>query len=412
LISQALVANHDLRIAMARVREVNAMATVAESALYPSVDYFSLGGRDKRIDRIIAVPGNQGTQLVTPTANVITGGLAARWEVDVFGARHLEAEAIGAQATGTEEARYGVQVGLLAQVATNYLELRGAQERTTILRENIAIQRERHRTLQAFYRAGLTNETEVSRQQALLHSTESALPGLTAAEVTLIHRLSVLLGESPAKLEHRLVGATVHPSDLPGIPNLLPSSLLAQRPDLRLAQTEVSAAAASLGAARADLFPKVVLSASGGIGALAVGGFPTLVESVYALGSGLTAPIFNAGRIRAHIAGADARLDQVAAKYEQTFLLALEDVENAFVAHTSSKERHEQLLEAETAAEKTYRFSEALYQRGASDYLSVLDAQRTKLSINDERIRAETAVRVSIVSLCRAFGGGWPVGAR
>lgn len=408
LIGQALAANHDLRIATARVREANAMVTVAESALYPSVDFFSFGGREKRIDRIIAVPDGQGgTQLIVPTVNVGTGGLAARWEVDVFGARHLEAEATGAQAAGTEEERHGVQVGLIAQVATSYLELRGAQERTAILHENIEIQRERLRTLQAFYRAGLTKETEVSRQETLLHSTESALPGLKTAETTLIHRLSVLVGESPAKLEHRLVAATARPSDLPGIPNMLPSSLLLQRPDLRLAQTEVSAAAAGLGAARADLFPKVVLSTSGGIGALAIGGFPTLVESVYALGAGLTAPIFNAGRIRAHIAAADARLDQVAAKYEKTFLLALEDVENAFVAHTSSKERRDQLLKAETAAEKTFRFSEALYQRGASDYLSVLDAQRTKLSINDERVKAETAVRVSLVSLSRAFGGGW-----
>jgi multidrug efflux pump len=410
LITQALAANHDLRIATARVREANAMVTVAESALYPTVDFFSFGGREKRIDRIIAVPDGQGrTQLVVPTANVGTGGLAARWEVDIFGARHLEAEATGAQAAGTEEERHGVQVGLLAQVATNYLELRGAQERTAILRDNINIQRERLRTLQAFYRVGLTNEAEVSRQETLLHSTESALPGLKATETTLVHRLSVLLGESPARLEHRLVAATVHPSDLPGIPNMLPSSLLLQRPDLRLAQTEVSAAAAGLGAARADLFPKILLSASGGIGALTVGGFPTLVEGVYALGAGLTAPIFNAGRIRAHIAAADARLDQVAAKYEKTFLLALEDVENAFVAHTSSKERREQLLKAETAAEKTHRSSEALYQRGASDYLSVLDAQRTKLSINDERVKAETAVRVSLVSLARAFGGGWTV---
>ncbi len=410
LISQALAVNHDLRIATARVREANAMVIVAESALYPSVDFFSFGGREKRIDRIIAVPNGQGgTQLVIPTVNVGTGGLAARWEVDVFGARHLEAEATGAQAAGTEEERHGVQVGLVAQVATNYLELRGTQERTAILRQNIEIQRESLRALQAFYRAGLTKETEVSRQETLLHSTESALSGLKTAETTLIHRLSVLLGESPAKLEHRLVAATVHPSDLPGIPNMLPSSLLLQRPDLRVAQTEVSAAAAGLGAARADLFPKLVLSASGGIGALAVGGFPTLVEGVYALGAGLTAPIFNAGRIRAHIAAADARLDQVAAKYEKTFLLALEDVENAFVAHTSSKERRDQLLKAETAAEKTYRSSEALYQRGASDYLSVLDAQRTKLSINDERLKAETAVRVSLVSLSRAFGGGWAV---
>jgi outer membrane protein TolC len=187
----------------------------------------------------------------------------------------------------------------------------------------------------------------------------------------------------------------------------LPADLLAQRPDLRLAQTEVSAAAAGLGSARADLYPKLVLSASGGVGALAVGGFPSLAENVYALGSGLSAPIFNAGRIRAHITAADARLEQVAAKYELTFLLALEDVENAFVAHRSANESLGRLTEAEASAEKAYRLVDALYQRGTGNYLAVLDAQRSKLAVSDERAKAETAVGVAMVSLYRAFGGGW-----
>src|SRR5512147_144836 len=116
LIGQALAANHDLRLAKARVREAKAMTTVAESALYPSVDLFSFGGREKRIDRIVGVPGPQGIELITPTADVVTGGLAARWEIDVFGSRHLEAEAAIAQSAGTEEAQRAVQVGLLAQV--------------------------------------------------------------------------------------------------------------------------------------------------------------------------------------------------------------------------------------------------------------------------------------------------------
>ncbi len=412
LISQALAANHDLRIAIARVREANAMVTVAESALYPSIDLFSSGGREKRIDRVIGVPGEHGIELIAPTANAITGGITARWEIDVFGARHLEAESVSAQAAGTEEARYAVQVGVLAQVATNYSELRGIQERTEILRKNIELQREKLRALQSYYHAGLTNETSVSRQETALHSTESALPVLTAAGVTLIHRLGVLLGKPPEKLEKLLVRVTAQPSVLPAIPKLLPSGLLLQRPDLRLAQTEVSAAAANLGAVRADLLPKFVLSTSGGFGALAVGGFPSLAESVYALGSGLTAPIFNAGRIRAQITAADARLDEAATKYEKSFLLALEDVENAFVAHTSSVEHREQLSQAETAADKTSQSTEALYQRGANDYLSVLDAQRSKLAISDDRIKAETAVRVSLISLYRAFGGGWDSSAQ
>ncbi len=407
LIDKALAANHDLKIATARVREANAIVTVAEAALYPSLDFSLSGGREKRIDRIVGVPSGQGIKLITPTADAVSGGLAARWEVDLFGGRHLEAEAAAAQAEGSREGLHAAQVGLLAQVATNYLELCGVQQRTGILQSNIELQRERLRTLQVFLKAGLANEADIARQQTLLQATEATLPQLTNAEQKLIHRLGVLLGEPPESLEKRLDVVGQLPKQAPTMPNLLPADLLAQRPDLRLAQTEVSAAAASLGSARADLYPKLVLSASGGVGALAVGGFPSLAESVYALGSGLSAPIFNAGRIRAHIAAADARLDQVAANYELTFLLALEDVENAFVAHRSATDSFGQLTEAEASAEKAYRLVDALYQRGAGNYLAVLDAQRSKLAVSDERAKAETAVSVAMVSLYRAFGGGW-----
>ena len=407
LIDHALATNHDLKLAKARVREAKAMVTVAESALYPTLDLFASGGRQKSIDRVIGVPGQQGIELIVPTADVISGGLAARWEIDVFGSRHLQAEAAVAQSTGTEETQRAVQVGLLAQVATNYLELRGIQQRTHILQENIEVQRERLRAVRAFYKAGLVNDMDVARQETLFHNTVGTLPVLTSTAKNLIHRLGVLLGEAPASLEERLTHSTPLPVTLPSIPRLLPSSLLEQRPDLRLAHTEVSAAAANLGAARADLFPKFVLSASGGLGALSVGGFPSLAESVYALGSGLTAPIFNAGRIKAHITAADARLDHVAANYEKTFLLALEDTENAFVAHTAALERRDQLVLAETAAERSHAHAHAFYQRGSKDFLSVLDAQRTRLSTSDDRTKAETAVRVALVSIYRAVGGGW-----
>jgi len=240
-----------------------------------------------------------------------------------------------------------------------------------------------------------------------MQSAEAALPVLKMSEATLIHRLGVLSDKPPEKLENRLLHALDQAPGMPDIPQLLPSTLLLQRPDLRLAKSGVSVAAANLGAARADLFPKLMLSASGGFGALAAGGFPSLAESVYTLGSGLSAPIFTAGRIRAQISAADARLDQAAANYEKTFLLALEDVENAFVAHTTSQERHKQLSAAEMAADKAYRRTDALYRHGAKDYLSVLDSLHDKQLIEDERAKAETSLHISIVSLYRAFGGGW-----
>jgi NodT family efflux transporter outer membrane factor (OMF) lipoprotein len=409
LIDRALAANHDLRIAASRVREANAMVTVTESALYPSLDLFGFGGRSKRIDQVIGVPSNQGIKLMTPTADIVSGGLLARWEIDLFGGRHLDAEAAYAQANGSQEALHAVQVSLLAQVATNYLELLGIQQRTGILQKNIELQDERLRALQVFYRTGLCNEADIARQETLLHGTKGTLPALVNAEKNLIHRLGMLLGEPPEKLENRLAVVRPLPGATPEIPRLLPSGLLAQRPDLRLAQTEVSAAAARLGSARADMFPKLVLLASGGFGSLAVGGFPSLAESVYTLGSGLSAPIFNAGRIEAQIAVADERLNQVAANYEKTFLLALEDVENAFVAHRSASDSFSRLTEAEASAEKAYRLVDALYSRGAGNYLAVLDAQHSQLTASDERAKAETAVSVAMVSLYRAFGGGWTI---
>ncbi|MGZ4970431.1 MAG: efflux transporter outer membrane subunit [Methylobacter sp.] len=407
LITEALAANQDLQIAKARVREAAAMVTVAESALYPGIELFASGGREKRIDRIVGVPGNQGIELKAPTADMVSGGLAARWEIDLFGGRRLEAEAASAQAQGSEEALRAVQVGLLAQVATHYLELRGIQKRIVILMKSIDLQREQFRALQVFNRKGLADSAAVAGREALMQSAEAALPVLKMTEATLIHRLGVLSGKPPEKLENRLLHALDQAPVMPDIPQLLPSTLLLQRPDLRLAQTGVSVAAANLGAARADLFPKLILSASGGLGALAAGGFPSLAESVYTLGSGLSAPIFTAGRIKAQIGAADARLDQAAANYEKTFLLALEDVENAFVAHTASQERHKQLSAADMAADKAYRSTEVLYRHGAKDYLSVLDSRHNKLVIEDERAKAETALHISIVSLYRAFGGGW-----
>jgi NodT family efflux transporter outer membrane factor (OMF) lipoprotein len=407
LVTRALAANHDLKIAAARVREARASVIVAESVLFPTIDVSVNGGRQKRIDRIIPVPGPQGVDLAIPRADALTAEFALAWEIDVFGGNRLEAQAAAAQAQGAEEGRRAVQAGLLAQVATTFLELRGAQGQRAILHENIAAQQERLRLIEAFFRAGLATELDIARQQTLLRTTEGTLPLLNHLTATLIHRLGVLLGEPPHTLEAQLGKAAPLPPALPSLPSLLPADLLQQRPDLRRAQAEVTATAANLGAARADLFPKFFIATSGGLGALSLGGLPGLAQGIYALGAGLTAPLFNAGRIQANITAADARLAQVAANYEKTFLTALEEVENAFVAYTTAKSRREELRQAVDAARRAYRLADVFYRRGVTDFLSVLDAQRAKLSAEDEQTKAETAVTVAMVSLYRAFGGGW-----
>jgi NodT family efflux transporter outer membrane factor (OMF) lipoprotein len=360
------------------------------------------------MNRVFAAPGPQGIELIAPAGNAFSGGLAARWEIDVFGGRHLEAEAATAQAAGAREGERAVLVGLLAQVATNYLELRGVQARTRVLQDHIANETERLRVVRGLHTAGLARDWDVQRQETQLHATEAGLPALAAATDNLIHRLGVLSGKPPASFNARLAPPAPLPTSTPQLPKLMPASLLEQRPDLRLAKTGVDAAAARLGSARADLYPKLMLSVSGGYVTLATGGYAALAEVVYALGSGISAPIFNAGRIRAQITAADARLDQAAANYEKTFLTALEDVENAYVQDRSMSDRHGRLVRAEATAEQSCREADALFRQGAMDLLGVLDAQRTKLQISDQRISAETEIAVAMVSLYRAFGGGWP----
>lgn len=397
LIANAIAANHDLKIAVARVREAQALATIADSLLYPTLEAAANAGRNKSFER-----------LPKPTiANSASFGLTAAWEIDLFGGNRLDAVAAAAQAQSAAESRRAVQVGLLAEVAVTYLELRGAQKQTTILQDNIAIQRERLRLLAARYNAGLATELDVTRQRALLKTTEAAMPLLTQRTMSLIHRLSVLMGQPPARLSDRLRVSARLPEKVPPIPALLPADLLNQRPDLRRARADVSAAAARLGSAKSDLFPKLFLSANTARTIFEVGALPRLTGNVFALGLGLTAPIFNAGRIRAGINAEDARFAQAATLYDKTFLAALEEVENAFVAYTAASDRQTELAQATIAADRAYRTADAFYQRGLTDFLSVLDAQRAKLSAEDEQAKAETAVTVSMVSLYCAFGGGW-----
>jgi len=407
LITEAMSANQDLRIARARVKEAGQIVTIADSALYPNVEIAASGGREKTINRVIAVPGAKGIDLVTPAGNAFSGGLTARWEIDVFGGRHLEAEAVSAQAAGTKDSERAVLVGLLAQVATNYFELRGVQARVRVLEDTVALEKEQLRVVRTLFKAGLVRDFDVGRQETQLKVSEAGLPILSAAVDTLIHRIAVLIGKPPAALQARLRSLGPLPEMAPELPTLLPARLLEQRPDLRLARTEVDAEAASLGAAEANLYPRLVLSTSGGFGALAVGGFPSLAEVVYGLGAGLSAPIFNAGRIKAQIAMADARLEQAAANYEKAFLTAMEDVENAYIQHRSATEQRKELMQAETAADKSRAQADELFRRGASDLLVVLDADRNKLKIRGERVRAQTNIAVAMVSLYRAFGGGW-----
>jgi NodT family efflux transporter outer membrane factor (OMF) lipoprotein len=395
LVGDAIVANRDVAVARARVRESLAGVTAHESALFPRVDLTAAAGRSKDLTRTLPIVDNRFATFVSS------------WELDLFGGRRAEVDAARARTQGADAGVRAAQVAVVSEVARNYFELRGAQARRALAIRNVEVQRETLRLVAGRFRAGLASDLDVARATAQLEGTEGAVPDLEAEIAARSHRLSALVGAPPRAIELRAASGGVCPASRPRLPELVPNELLEQRPDLARARDEVAARAAELGAAKSELFPRFFLSAGGGYQRAQSFPLPYRASDVFSLGALLTAPIFNAGRIRAGIEAADARLGEAAASYEKALLEALEDVENAYALHASALARDAHLKESFAAAERARLRAEAYFQKGTVDYLALLDAQRTALSAEDALVRVDTGVCTSIVGLYRAFGGGW-----
>jgi NodT family efflux transporter outer membrane factor (OMF) lipoprotein len=257
--------------------------------------------------------------------------------------------------------------------------------------------------------AGIGTQLDVERQAAQLDSTRAVVPALESAEIQTIHRLGVLLGEEPGALFNELKQVKPIPTVPPAVPVGLPGDLLKRRPDLRQAETRVAAETARVGVARADLFPKILLNgASGrqgtGASALALG-----AGNFFSIGPSITLPIFNAGKIRGNIEAQKQRLEQALTQYRNTVLRSLEETENSLAAYGHEKERQERLTAAVDASRQATVLANELYTRGLSDFLSVLDAQRQQLALEDDLAQSDTVVVTNLVALYKALGGGWEI---
>src|SRR5262249_16214320 len=197
------------------------------------------------------------------------------------------------------------------------------------------------------------------------------------------------------------------PTAPPTVPVGLPSDLLRRRPDIRRAEAELAAATARVGVARSDLFPKFSLTGLAGRQSTQLSSFSLAVGNFFSIGPPLRLPLFTGGRIRSNIAVQDARRDQALARFEGTVLNALEDVENALVAYARQQERRAQLSEAAQANQLAVDLANERYVRGLSDFLAVLDAERSLYATEDQLAQSEMAMMTYLVSLYKALGGGW-----
>jgi NodT family efflux transporter outer membrane factor (OMF) lipoprotein len=412
LVERAVKANLDLKIASLRIAESRAARRISRADLLPSVNFSDSvqkvrGGLTSGLFNVNRGPSGQSSLLSPFESNVFQDGFDSRWEIDFFGGKRRALEAATADVAAVAEARRNTLVTLLAEVARNYAEVRGFQRQLEITGRNIALQQDSLELTRVRAEAGLGTELDVERQAAQLHSTRALVPSLEAAERQAIHRLGVLLGQEPGALLAELLETAPLPLVPPTVPVGLPADLLKRRPDIREADDHVAAETARVGVARADLFPKLLLTGSAGRQGTGFSGLTLGAGNFFAVGPAITLPIFTGGRVRANIEAQKQRMEQQLVEYQAAVLRALEETENALVAYGHEKDRQERLVSAVEASRQATTLANELYTRGLSDFLAVLDAQRQQLAAEDDLARSDTAVLTNLVALYKALGGGW-----
>ena len=402
LVELTLAHNHDLRVATARLREARALLSETTFDRYPTVTSQGSYTRERTSKAQTGPGGDRDSELYDV-------GLDARWELDLFGQVRRSIEAGTADVGAAEANRRDVIVSLLAEVARNYFELRGTQNRLAVARQNAENQRQTLELTIALLEGGRGTELDTSRAEAQLQSTLASIPPLEIAIKAAMYRLGVLIGQPPTALEPELAA----PQPLPTLPTRValgrPADVLRRRPDIRVTERNLAAATARVGVATADLFPRITLFGSV---ALQATSFTSLFKGgsdTFGVGPGIFWAAFDLGRVRARIKGADARTEAALAQYEQRVLLALEDTENALVTFTRQQARRDALWASAQASEKAQNLARERYQFGVADFLTVLDAERTLLAAQDQLADSATRTATALVVVYKALGGGWEI---
>jgi NodT family efflux transporter outer membrane factor (OMF) lipoprotein len=403
LVDDALAANHDLRIALAHYDRADALLRGAGFDRLPMITaQGDAGDARASADQLPGVPrGARDGESYGAAAD-------ASWELDVFGRVRRGIEASRAETAASAADLAALQVAIVGDVASGYLELRGLQERLRVARGNADNQRETLRLVDARFDAGRGTGFDTSRVRAQLEGTLANVPALEAGVAVGMHRLAVLTGRSP----DALIGELERPAPLPTLPGRLdagtPGELLRRRPDVAAAEQRLHAATARVGVATADLFPRFTLGGLVGTQASEVGALFERDSQTRLVALGIDWSFLHVGRVRARIAAADADAEAALARYQQAVLRALEDTENALVRNDRARleDGHRERAAVESA--DAARLARVRYEAGAADLFEVLDAERTQLQAQDAFAAARTRSATSVVALYRAMAGGWP----
>ncbi|MGF1761176.1 efflux transporter outer membrane subunit [Photobacterium sagamiensis] len=416
LVAEAQQQNIPLKMAAERIKAAQAYQQAIESFKVPTVSLgagyttYQFSENDPLLGSAISSDNPFGTALINKQYDGVFAGAAIAWELDLFGRIDKQAQAASIRKEQAELYRHGLTTMISADVIHNYLQMRGAQERKAIALSTIVDQKRTLQIVERMVASGYGSLLDLSRAKAMLAVTQSVIPQLDIATTVHKQRLAILLGKTPKEMEERLGESSIMPEQEGLIPTGLPSDLLKCRPDLQIAEREMAAINAQLGAAVANKYPKLFLTGTPGLFA---GDFDDLFSSdsaAWIASVGVSWNLFDGGRSDAMVGMQQARFDAAALGYQQAVISAFGEVETLLYSYGSSQDYQKLVNEAQLEIDKAVSKAKSLYRAGLADHLAVLDAQRQQNLMKDRTVAAKLQTAQVAVGLHKALGGDWSLG--
>jgi multidrug efflux system outer membrane protein len=404
LIEEAVRANTDVRVAEARLIGARAARRLSALDLAPTIT--ALGSTTRQRLSMAQVPGL--TQQL-PEQQLWDVGVDASWELDIFGRVGRTVGAQSAFVASSEYALEDVQVSVAAEVARTYFEMRGAQQQLAVAQRNAANQRGTVALTEDRLAGGRGTAFDTERAKSVLYLTLAAVPGIESQIALQRYRIGVLLGRVPDALPAALFAT----GGLPRLPDTLyvgsPEQLVRRRPDVLRAERVLAAQSLLVGVARAEYLPRLTIGAHVGSVATSFDSLSRAGTSRIAIGPVLSWPLFDLGRVRERVDLAHAREDAAQAEHTAAVLRAVEETDAALMTYDRAHARLGILNDAVRSSTHAAALAEQRFEAGLTDFLQVLDAQRTQLEAENQLAQGHTAAATALVAVYKATGGSWPL---
>lgn len=398
LIAQSTEQNKDLAVAKSRLLEARALWREAQFDFAPTVT--ASGTYDTA-----QLGSSMNAAFRGRTVDTWRAGFDADYELDLFGRVRNSVKAAKATSAAAEANVQDLLITLQAEVIINYLELRGAQAQLAVAQENAGNQSEALRIAEASLKGGRGTQLDVARASALLNATQAQIPTYEESVAKAIHRIAVLCGRNPSELRPQLQKALKQPAVPASVAIAKPAELLRLRPDIRIAENALAAATARVGIATADLFPRITFGGRLNLEGQTLASLGQYGSPAYSFGPRISWAFLNLGRVRQQIKAAGHRAAAALSTYEQTVLLALEEVENALTSYDRERQRLRHLEASAASAREAATLARQRYQDGVADFLTVLDAERVALSAQNDIVLSRTRATAAWVRIYKAMGG-------